>query len=64
MTFQATYSKYSLFSPSLGEVVQAASCGGGGGLVSKFDSVQDKYLTRVWDLFGKYSKRTFSIGSR
>jgi hypothetical protein len=58
------YRKYSLFSPSLGELVQAASCGGGGGLFSKFDNVQDKYLARVCDLCGKCSCRTFSTGSR
>lgn len=62
--FQIAYHKYSQFSPSLGELVHAAWCGGGGGLFSKFDSVQDKYLARVCDLFGKCSCRTFSTGSR
>ena len=62
--FQTVYRKHSQFRPSLGKLLHVAWCGGGGGLLSKFDSVHDKYLARVCDLFGKYSCRTFSTGSR
>lgn len=62
--FRIGYRKYSPFSPSLCELVHAAWCGGGGGLLSKFENVQDKYLARVCDLFGKCSCKTFSTGSR
>jgi len=45
--------------------MQAASCaGGGGGLISKFDRVRDKYFARVCDLAGKVTCNTFSTGSR
>lgn len=44
--------------------MQVASCGGGGGLISKSNSVRDRYFARVCDLFGKYSYKTFSTGSR
>jgi hypothetical protein len=44
--------------------MQVASCGGGGGLTSKSDSVKNKYFVRVCDLLGKYSYKIFSTGSR
>ena len=44
--------------------MQVASCGGGGGLISKSDSVRDKYFARVCDLLWKYLHKTSSTGSR
>jgi hypothetical protein len=32
--------------------------------MSKSDNVRDRYFARVCDLFGKYSYKTFSTGSR
>lgn len=44
--------------------MQVASCGGGGGLISKSDSVRDKYFARVCDLLWKYLHKTSSTGSK
>lgn len=59
-----TCAKYSLFNPNRCELVQVASCGGGGDLISKSDSVRDRYFARVCDLLGKCRHKTSSTGSK